>query len=859
MLKSLTLLLLASFMTPAATNMAESFNRASEPEFVLNEDENPDVLHGYTYEDTYATDGTLYRTFDTDELTPITIRNFCKPSGYIFHLDADEASIREMVDQLVFAGSDLTWLELSIGYKLSGSTVNVVRGLMPSFPSSTPLETKCQYITQTFMENIDGLELFKTLNAGSEFTITPVVDVRFRRSDIPQGYVIFNGKSVTTNPYNEKDFISIAAVFSKSDFSHSGNLMLTIASFDGFFCEDPYYNEYGWHTDTTIDLGEGIYRANYTFSIYAFGDVPIALDLNCTKMVQLTIPEEELPVKAVVKFVSEGTEYILESKNLILRDPDYNMTIDGYVDRSAVQRNTTHTFGLSIDGLIKEEIIQAKVDAKVVPYRLSDKEIGHELYDNPVLPSTGVEGHYYYIPTSEEIELYNAENIEELNNSKAKGQYYIYKDGSFTEYENENIISQDYDIDDDGPIDPSELLTKDMSLPFNGKWQISINGTSFATKSIYYYVNNYIQDLDVFSEGSDKDEIILNVPDETNLLLGAGSIDIKPTISTASGLKGEYYFEYELNKQGVVEITQGENGLLKVEPIHAGLVNLRLDVESSLFPKMSKQISIRVLDGAYDASTIEIADEFHKAGQDLNVALNVRGFTNIQNLDVTWKIVNKKKVVLPAEKIEKHSDATMTFKAPETGDYTISAFIDGIEVAKLTVAIRYVDMNNFLRMNIWWIVITTLGLVFLMVFFFTITKRSKSTVDRIERVYGVYCQCISNDSLTEPELKRIKREITKCLHHCEDLNIDAFNQYEKSTRYLRKSLVDTKVLMEKYNDLTPEQKCVLYENLNRDLGKALNVAKEIEAAKNMSEQYHSQANRQNFEVVKEDKPKKEKK
>ena len=27
------------------------------------------------------------------------------------------------------------------------------------------------------------------------------------------------------------------------------------------------------------------------------------------------------------------------------------------------------------------------------------------LYDNPVLPSTGVEGHYYYIPTSEEIEL----------------------------------------------------------------------------------------------------------------------------------------------------------------------------------------------------------------------------------------------------------------------------------------------------------------------------------------------------------------------------------------------------------------------------------------------------------------------
>ena len=189
----------------------------------------------------------------------------------------------------------------------------------------------------------------------------------------------------------------------------------------------------------------------------------------------------------------------------------------------------------------------------------------------------------------------------------------------------------------------------------------------------------------------------------------------------------------------------------------------------------------------------------------------------------------------------------------------ITAVYDGIEVASLKVQVRYVDMNKFLRANIWWIVLITISFLALMVFFATVTKRSKSTVDRIERVYGVYCQCISNDSLSKEELVRIKREITKCLHHCEDLNIDAFNQYEKSTRYLRKSLMDTKVLMEKYNELSPEEKGVLYENLNRDLGKALNVAKEIEAAKNMSEQYHSQANRQNFEVVKEDKPKKNKK
>ena len=109
-----------------------------------------------------------------------------------------------------------------------------------------------------------------------------------------------------------------------------------------------------------------------------------------------------------------------------------------------------------------------------------------------------------------------------------------------------------------------------------------------------------------------------------------------------------------------------------------------------------------------------------------------------------------------------------------------------------------------------------------MVFFATVTKRSKSTVDRIERVYGVYCQCISNDSLSKEELVRIKREIIRCLHHCEDLNIDAFNQYEKATRYLRKSLGDVKTLMNNYDTLSEGDKSVMYERLNADLGKALN-------------------------------------
>lgn len=89
------------------------------------------------------------------------------------------------------------------------------------------------------------------------------------------------------------------------------------------------------------------------------------------------------------------------------------------------------------------------------------------------------------------------------------------------------------------------------------------------------------------------------------------------------------------------------------------------------------------------------------------------------------------------------------------------------------------------------------------------------------------------------------------------MNIDALNQYEKATRYLRKSLADTKALLNEYDHLTPEEKSVITDHLDKDLAKALNVAKEIEAAKDLIEAYHVQANKKNYEYIKPEKKNKE--
>ena len=305
-----------------------------------------------------------------------------------------------------------------------------------------------------------------------------------------------------------------------------------------------------------------------------------------------------------------------------------------------------------------------------------------------------------------------------------------------------------------------------------------------------------------------------------------------------------------------MEITDKGNGTISVNPINYGVTQLTIGIECAEFSKITKTITIRVLDSVYDVAKIVVPNEFHKAGKDLTASIDIRGFTEIQNLDIDWTVTNKKGEEVPEAKIRKNGNASVTIMEPESDDYTFTASYEGVELATLTVQVRYVDMNKFLRTNIWWIFLITIGFVVLVFFFRTVTRKSKTTVESIERVYQVFCQCLSDDKLTKEELIRIKKEITRCLHRCEDLNIDALNQYEKATRYLRKSLSDVKGLIQNYEITSPEDKSVLTDRLDKDLAKALNVAKEIENAKGLIEQYHIKANRQNYEKLAEEKPNK---
>ena len=849
MLKKLALLLLSAFVLPSA--VATGAVLSNEPTMVRAEES--ETLHGYTYVDEYSgTDHELYRTFDDLDLCPKLNRNFYAPSGYIFTLELSEEQANEMVDQMVFMGSQLSWIELIFSYKMAGSKVSVQRSMMPSFPDEWTIEERKTYLGELFLDMFNEFKLFQVENAVSEFTIAPHIDIRFTRPNDVTAHVVFNGYTIRTTPFSTKDFIKVRIDYVKNG-TNAGHANIYAVTTNGFFKESPDFNKYGWVTDSYVGAGEEEF-AKFTFSLYAFEDVPLALNLpTLTGVLEMSYPDYEIPIKAVIEFDSNGEHYSFESGTVIFQDPDSSILIDNYIDKTAIQKDTEHKFSLYYRGMDLDGVKTINLDANAVPYRLNDAKRGHDLYNESGLPSTGIIGDYYYVPSEHEKQLYNAGHIDELNALPYEGTYYYY-DGQFKEYEGVCVFDVSYDETDDEPIDDLQsLLTSNVSFSYAGRWILNVKNAEVISPVSGFMLRQHTQTLVTFSDDKTQDSIELSIPDSTNLVLGAGDVTVIPTITTASGLTDEYFFDYQVSRNGIVNITQDVDDKFIIEPVHTGLITLTVGVESSLFPRMEKVISIRVLDAIYDASKIEVADEFHKAGQDIEVALNIRGFTSFQNLDIKWTITNKKGEEVPQAKIDAHKDATMTLLNPDSDDYTIKAYHEDILLDTLTVQVRYVDMNKFLRTNIWWIVVITLGFVFVAVFLSTITRRGKTTVQRIERVYGVYCQCISNDTLSESELKRIKKEITTCLHHLEDLNIDAFNQYEKATRYLRKSLADTKVLMAKYNELSPEEKGVLYEKLNSDLGKALNVAKEIEEAKTMSEQYHSQANRHNYESIEPEK------
>ena len=905
MFKILSLFLLSSLMAiPAAAN---SFD-ATQIQSVRRDGEEETETYTYVEDQDGCT-----RVYDSRELGPEIHTHFCAPKGYVYSTTISTEKLDAIVAEFDAAGAAFDWTDIIFNYGIYGT--EVYQTSQPFwYPESGSGEKEDQiaWFKQTIKNYVDGHEFLSVEEVITPATLFVRLDIEATIYDADldwdrQWTFTFYSEDVEIEPYNEFDFVKYRVrYYQHENIERRVNIDCELIPdfFNEYSTDNEYaYNPHGWLTDTTTPYeyaleprpdGSDHYWCDYKITLLAFDTVAIGY-FDRSMGLEMTYPAEPIRAKIKLEFTSGGVDYTFYSREFVFGDPNLRMAVDDPQDRKSVQKDTEHLYSVQFDYLdgFTFQSLNVSVNGEIERLMPDDEHIIYCYdYNNeseiPAPGEGGKDGTYYYIPSENEKELHSQGRDEEMFATPSEGHYYQweqYINGYDDNYEpiydwhygETSIvpfidISRQHAIEDEethewtflDPITDEELdslINQRLSFPFAGRFSSFLfNMHAEFTDGSYAYISNVQDELFEIVERIETDnKIVLDVDDDVHLIDGGNDIVITPKVDPYDE-NIPYYYGYSLDKEGIVEVSQELDGKLNIHPLKAGAVKLTIKVDSTEFSEITKTITIRVLDGILDNATIEVAKGFHKAGVDLEASLAVRGFANLQNANVTWKVVDKKGNEIPEERVIANKNASMTLINPDSDDYTITAYYEDIEIATLTVQVRYVDMNKFLRTNIWWIVLITLSFLALMIFFSTMLKHSKSTVDRIERVYQVYCQCISNDSLSKEELVRIKREITRCLHSCEDLNIDAFNQYEKSTRYLRKSLGDVKTLMNNYDTLSEGDKSVMYERLNADLGKALNVAKEIENAKGLIDQYHKNANRKNFETLAEDKKdKKEKK
>ena len=874
MFKLLGLLLLSSLtVVPAASSFNQtSFNNETQYVAKIDGDEGEGGEGGEEEPLAYIEDRDsdykyINRYYQTEALTPTISKQFCAPSGYKIVLHITDEQIDTIMNEMDSCHASYSLLvDCVYYYNLKGS--RITSDSKPFYPEGR------DHVRDTIKNSINNVTLFEVTELTKATDISLGLEISFcidgatEEDEFAYYRFFFNGSPIHFEPYGENDFINIETQYIEG----RGEKRLTIyaETIPGFFKEwgdasSISYNDTGFETDTTTPISEGSedYFADCEFTILG-DDIPLKMSRQSNCAAEMTFPGYNMSVVAKLRFVSKGVEYTYYSRTIKVGDPDASVAVDNYPHRKSIQRGVEHNFSFYFNEVIFPGHDEPNARAYLSPYRLHDEDFGHELYETGKLPDTGIPGHYYYLPTEEEIALYNAEEFDALNSMRYQGAYYTWNvETSEFEYLEEILLFEtQYELNEETgwwEVVGGSVVGK-ASAPFVGTWCFNIHA-SISSEYGHYMGAMDVQTIDVVVTSETDDRIIVSIPENgeasldienINLVAGIGAIDVSTRISSYVE-NTDYYYSYELNREGVVELTDKGNGIISINPVNYGVAQLTIGVESAEFSKITKTITIRVLDSVYDVAKVVVPDEFHKAGKELTASVDIRGFIDFQNLDVDWEVTNKKGDVLTEEQIRKNGNASVTILNPDSDDYTFTASYEGVELDKLTVQVRYVDMNKFLRANIWWIFLITIAFVVLAFFLRSLTHKSKTTVQNIERVYQVFCQCLSDDKLTKEELVRIKREITKCLHRCEDLNIDALNQYEKATRYLRKSLGDVKGLIQNYETTSLEERGVLADRLDKDLAKALNVAKEIENAKGLIEDYHTKANRQNYEVIKKEK------
>lgn len=353
-----------------------------------------------------------------------------------------------------------------------------------------------------------------------------------------------------------------------------------------------------------------------------------------------------------------------------------------------------------------------------------------------------------------------------------------------------------------------------------------------------------------------EEDISFNVPSRIDVVAGGDEIDVKALIADYLKIDGEEAtYEWSLSRVNVIDI-EPNGDTVKVNPIGGGVAILSVNVYGSNFSNVSKSVVVNVINDIYAISKLSVPDEFHYSGEDLTVKVDVDKYSNVLNFKPEWQVFDKEDN--PVEFVD-NGDASITIKEAKQNDYRIVCSYKGVEIDTQVVQVRDVNVDLFIKQNIWWMLLVVIAFMIIVILLKSTLEKKRSLVERIQKTNDKFDEIKKEDKSTISDLNKVRSMLQRNIEYARDLNMDSFNQYEKTIRYLNKSIEDIKVLKNAGETMSTEEYEEAYNKLTKDIRKSLAVASEIEEARDLSLANSYKANQNNITLLQEESKKKKKK
>ena len=339
------------------------------------------VIDGKEY--SYMQDGNR-RYYDTTEVVPTIEEHFWAPSGYKYDLNMSSEQIDLLLDLGEEVGMDYSYVDIILYFIKFGMEV-----LIDSFMWDFDGRATCKAWIDDKINNLEPF--YEVKESPVETDVSIIMEFFFICEEYVTEYnsytYRFEGDVLILKPFDPASCIDYYVQYYEEPDRGERRIDVICDPIDGFFNEPPYNNPYGFVTDETMQRmshNEMIEGAKFEFRLYAYETIQIG------KMgvgnIEMSYPSHPLPVKLKLTFVSGGEEYSYWSNEFIIGDPGFRVTIDGYMDRTSVLKNSTHFYGVNFNNYNECENLDFQVSATAMPNRLVGGGNVREFYDRTIGP-----------------------------------------------------------------------------------------------------------------------------------------------------------------------------------------------------------------------------------------------------------------------------------------------------------------------------------------------------------------------------------------------------------------------------------------------------------------------------------------